>query len=659
MNIKPTEYDATTNTFYFYKDISLSIDLQETQTSINPLYRGGIDQEELLTKISNPEVLSTYPTFSNSNFYDYIIITGKRLTKSDNEYTLDTLIQRRESQGLSCMLKTVEDIKKEFTGVDTAEKIRNFIKHAYSNYSTTYILLAGDIEYIPIRNLYDIDGPEPSRVVSSDVYYQCLDGNYNYNNNQYWGEKYDGINGGQVDLYAEVYIGRAPAKNVDDISAFVEKTLKYEDTPYESTPYLKKCLSVGEYLWEGVGGYGYGYLDSCIDTCTDFEHTTNGIPSDKFTITKLYESEQPFSKSDVMSQINEGFGIINHIGHGFNTYAMKLSISDISALTNTDMYPVLYSQACLSGNMIAHTCFAEQWVNTEKAGGVAAIMNTASGLGSASDFDGPSNRYAREFFDALFSPDEKISRIGRAHQDSKEDNVWRINDSMKCMYHVYYTSTLFGDPYLQIKGALQTEEISPNTPDKPSGVIVGKADTSYTFTTNTTTPDNTQVKYLWDFGDGTTTCSDYFDSGIPSTISHTWKNNGTYFIRVKAKNSEFITSDWSQETMLIIGDFETPSINITNPEKALYVQGEKVRLYYFRNPLVFGKINITIDVKENISCIKNITFITNNNILKIDTEPPFTCSWDKIAFGPQKLQIIVNDVIGNYKITSLTLWKFF
>ena len=130
--------------------------------------------------------------------------------------------------------------------------------------------------------------------------------------------------------------------------------------------------------------------------------------------------------------------------------AMKLSTYDIqSILNNTNKYGLFYSQSCHAGQLeIVDECVAEAWVNAEKAGGFAAIMNTGLGYGDTFGYDGPSNRYAREFFDALFSHKENISRIGKANQDSKEDNYFRIDEDK--MYHVYYSILLFGDPYVKI-----------------------------------------------------------------------------------------------------------------------------------------------------------------------------------------------------------------
>ncbi len=463
LNIYPVRYLYNHYRLDYYEQIKITIET-ESKENINPLFKcDNLIVSEIQNMVDNPELIQLYkqqvPTLNlnEGNNVDYIIITTEDLKNpvDPGEYTFDDLISFRQSQGLNCSIKTVEEIQQEYTGVDLPEKIRNFIRYAYSNWNTKWILIGGDVEKVPIRYLRDIDGVSNEVNVTSDLYYQCLDGTYNFDQDEIWGEEFDGDYGQRIDLLAEVYIGRAPVDDPTDISAFVEKTLVYENLEWDNDPYLHRVLSAGEKLWSGAGGYGAGYAERCIDFCTDYNHETYGIPSNQFDIVELYERDTSWKDSDVISEIDQGFNIINHIGHGTSIAAMKLSIYQLELLNNEGKYGLFYSQACHSGQLeITDECTAERWVNIPKKGGFAAIMNTGFGYGSTEDYDGPDNRFAREFFDALFSPNEKISRIGVANQDSKEDNIWRINEDN--MYHVYYNTILFGDPYVEIKGSEST-----------------------------------------------------------------------------------------------------------------------------------------------------------------------------------------------------------
>ncbi|HID25076.1 MAG TPA: PKD domain-containing protein [Thermoplasmata archaeon] len=491
LNLYPVQYLGETQTVYCHKSFKVTVELKKTLA--NPLYRGN-NLDKVMNMVENPWVLNLYPPSSNgSQRYEYVLITTEDLMNSSGEYTFNDLLSYRSSEGLNCTYKTVESIVEEFEGVDTQEKIRNFIKHAYLSWGTTWVLLGGDVEKVPIRMLADIDGLEKDEtMVASDLYYQCLDGSYNYDGDRLWGEEFDGVNGGRIDIYAEVYVGRAPVDDEWDVSAFVEKTLVYENSKWGVDEYVSRYLAAGEKLWDGPGGYGAGYVERCIDYCSDYQQETYGVSSSQYSITCLFERDRGWSYLDVMDEINHGVGLINHVGHGTSRYAMKLSTYDILFLNNTNRYGLFYTQACHAGQLEKEDeCLAERWVNARKKGGFAAVMNTGYGYGSTTSYDGADNRLAREFFDALYSPYEKLSRLGEANQDSKEDNYWRIDEPN--MYHVCYDTLLFGDPYVKVKGA---EDAAASFRWQPSYPVTGK---TVSFVDEST---GVLTYWEWSFGDG-------------------------------------------------------------------------------------------------------------------------------------------------------------
>ena len=519
INLIPVQYLDSERTLMYYPSMKLII--KTKPAPMNPLYRGlPKDKEAVMYKVDNNldiDILNTYrvqdtgtkDSGGDKAYYEYVIITTESFASYSGTWDLNDLVNYRRSQGLTAGIKTVESIYSEYDGEDNQAKIRNYIKDAYQH-GTTWVLLAGDVEFVPIRMLYDIDGGDGQ--LESDLYYQCLDGNYNYDGDSYYGEKFDGVNGGWIDLYAEVWIGRASVDCGEQIENFVRKTIGYEETSWETDPHLHIIDSVGEYVWSGPGGWGAGYLELCIDHHTEYGQDTHGIPADKYDIHELYERdmEPDWDKYDVMDEINNGLNFINHLGHANPTYCMKLTPSDIASLTNNDYESLWYSQGCHSGEFGgADECMSEAWVVYEH-GGCLSIMNTGYGYGSNTDYDGPSNRYAREFFDALYYGPEEISRAGRANQDSKEDNIWHVNESDMCMYHCYYSVNLQGDPYVQIKGSedfgadfhWSPEYSHPNEPIYFFDDSIGAQ------------------AWTWNFGDGTTSHD--------RNPVHTYSAEGTY-----------------------------------------------------------------------------------------------------------------------------------
>ena len=85
----------------------------------------------------------------------------------------------------------------------------------------------------------------------------------------------------------------------------------------------------------------------------------------------------------------------------------------------------------------------------------------------------------------------------------------------------------------------------PDIPAKPSGKTFGKVGIEYHYTTSTVDPDEDQVYYKWDWGDGS--FSEWlgpYDSDLEVSASHSW-SHGNYEIKVKSKDIHDEESNWS------------------------------------------------------------------------------------------------------------------
>ena len=79
----------------------------------------------------------------------------------------------------------------------------------------------------------------------------------------------------------------------------------------------------------------------------------------------------------------------------------------------------------------------------------------------------------------------------------------------------------------------------PNKPATPSGKTNGKAGTTYTYSTSTTDPNDDPIEYQFDWGDGSVSTWSSSESA-----SHSW-SEGTYLVKVKARDSYSLESEWS------------------------------------------------------------------------------------------------------------------
>jgi len=86
----------------------------------------------------------------------------------------------------------------------------------------------------------------------------------------------------------------------------------------------------------------------------------------------------------------------------------------------------------------------------------------------------------------------------------------------------------------------------PNKPDRPTGETEGEYGVEYNYSTRSVDPDGDQIRYLWDWGDGTNSgWIGPYNSGVTIEISHTWEEEGSYEIKVMARDIGGLQSDWS------------------------------------------------------------------------------------------------------------------
>lgn len=120
--------------------------------------------------------------------------------------------------------------------------------------------------------------------------------------------------------------------------------------------------------------------------------------------------------------------------------------------------------------------------------------------------------------------------------DFSNIKIFNLSEEMQLGQNTYYLSDLF-----------DTENYSPNTPFSPTGPTTGNINEEITFYTSTTDCDDDDLYYLFDWGDETDSgWLGPYESGQECHASHSWSSQGTYNIRVKAKDVHDSESDWSE-----------------------------------------------------------------------------------------------------------------
>ena len=364
----------------------------------------------------------------------YLIVTGEALKEA-----FEPLRDWKTRKGLRSEIVTVEDIAVSYTGIDLQEKIRNCISQFHTVSGTDWVLLGGDVDVVPARQAYISLSDKP--YIPCDLYYSDLDGTWNADGDPLWGElSTDGI-----DMYADVFVGRAPVSSAAEAAVFVAKVLTYEGASGLPTDYQLRMLFIAEVLWGDPANPD------------DPDYTDGGVAKDlvedlyvpgAFTVEKLYQSAGTLSKAGALASLNAGAGIVNICCHG--TYAnisvagSDLDRADFLGLVSDSRYGLMYSASCFGGGFDQlYDCVGETWVLSELGGGYY-VGNSRYGWDTPGEPGmGPSDCYDQSFFESVFVTN--FRQAGKAHADAKHEYVGESRIDPYMLY-LQYSLNLLGDP---------------------------------------------------------------------------------------------------------------------------------------------------------------------------------------------------------------------
>lgn len=196
---------------------------------------------------------------------DYLLIVPQAFLPA-----IQPLVDLRTSQGLKVLVAPTESIYDEFNGGrHSGAAIQRFIRYAYTNWDSRFVLLFGDGGIDPQRHddrsgvdwvpTLPIPGPvsgstEGLEIVPGDPSYGCLTGNCNPQ--------------GFGPILVEMMIGRLPVNSLTDANNVVAKLVAYENLAGDQDWRRRLLLSSddafsGDSFFGGGGGGGlcYGHKD--------------------------------------------------------------------------------------------------------------------------------------------------------------------------------------------------------------------------------------------------------------------------------------------------------------------------------------------------------------------------------------------------------------
>jgi hypothetical protein len=462
LRVYPVRWDAASGTLTAVERIDLELDL----AAGGPLplererYSPGIEataRHTLERLVANPQALAAYerrigvlvdkqeggfqptdaPSLEGSDV-DYVVITGNAQAASWQAFA-----DWKTRRGIPTVVRTTEWIQANYLqGSDLQETIRTFIKDAYAKWGVRYVLLAGDTDVLPARFGFSGFGEVTQQVIPTDTYFACLDGNWNKDGDAVWGEGAVGVMdpGDDTDLYAEVFVGRAPVSTAGEIANLTGKIIGYENPT--ATAYQAKALFLGEVLfpvdWEPGQPISMDGASFCEEMVALLSPCS--VPTRLYQNYTDYPGSIELTLANAIAEMNAGPGFVNHIGHG---YRYNMSCGDRSfqnfnalALTNGDKRFVLYMLNC-TATAYDFPCLAEAFLDNTNGGAVGVLG------ASRAAYALPSRNYNRGFVAAVH--DSGYINLGEAFIQSRlayTPNAWF--DTADHYSHLLYN--FLGDP---------------------------------------------------------------------------------------------------------------------------------------------------------------------------------------------------------------------
>ncbi len=438
INFYPYQYIPAEGRIKHIQEVAFRINYRTVEPG-NSISRISEPSRKTLERIvrslcGNQELLyDPFESLSRDSTIDYIIITPSTLSSS-----FQPLCDWKTQKGMQAHIVTTDSIYANCPGSDDQEKIRNFIIDAHNNWGTLWVLLGGDVNRVPARIAYamtcdaGIQLDEDS--LRADLYYSDLDGTWNLAGMGPYGEIED-----SVDLYPDVFVGRAPSSTPIQAQAFVNKILTYEMNP--PTDYELDILFMAMVLW----------WDPFTDGALAKENIDSLFIPDRFNITKLYQTWGNLNWGSCMAALNAGQNLANHNGHAWYTVMSigedHLWISDMDNLTNGNRQGILYSIGCWAA-AFDYDCIAEHFVNNPNGGGVAFVGNSRYGWGSPGNPKfGYSDRFDATFFDMLIC--QGLQHLGAALAMDKAYYIPRSRQENVYRWHQYQLN-LLGEPEMPV-----------------------------------------------------------------------------------------------------------------------------------------------------------------------------------------------------------------
>ncbi|MGD1047147.1 MAG: C25 family cysteine peptidase, partial [Candidatus Krumholzibacteriaceae bacterium] len=453
----------------------------------------------------------------------YLIITNEAMAPA-----FQRLADWKTKKGIPAVVRTVEWIAQNSrSGADLAESVRNYIRAAYAQWGVEWVVLGGDTDVIPARLAYC--SFYTGDFIPTDMYFSCLDGNWNADGDSLWGEAFHSTAdpGDNADLYAEVYVGRMPVSTLAEANVLVNKTINYA-TPTDMAS-KSKFLMLAEVVFPSPYNPGDPIvLDGAEIAQSVYSLYLQGNPD--VTASRLYQNYTaypgsiPLSKDAAIDSMDAGTNQVIDVGHGYK-YNMSVGDGsilnyDANSLTNGQKLFSMYLMNCTSVAFDTD-CLAEYFLKNPNGGAFAVTGSSRSAFPSAS------RPYLDEYYQLLFM--DNVVQLGKLQTMSRLPFTPSANGETADRW-THFIYNYLGDPEACIfQGRAIAYAVT-----KPSTAVFGP-NTIHISVTSESSPADSAVVCLYKSGDDYA----YAPTGPAGTVTFSnflVKSSGEIYVTVTGRN---------------------------------------------------------------------------------------------------------------------------
>ncbi len=401
------------------------------------------------------------------------------ITTPTFEAPAETLATWKTKKGVPTKVFMLAYIDSASSGIDTQEKIRNFLRLNDSVPRFDYALLLGDTNTLPDRKCWDTVFEVPCDFYFSD----CVDGaigadyDWDTNDNFVYGEFADTIT-----WLPDVYVGRIASRTASEVQTVVNNILSYEKTPPPGN-WMKKVVFGAAFVSFPTPELPYTDLAAVGEQVRGNFLDPAGDPYDRLYETEglqptEYPCDFPLTAPNFESRVGLGCGLVYTGGHGNpnGNYRMIWEWDDGDSFyqdsegqwadlciqsqspANGGMRPFVVVSGCNTGRFDdTSPCLADVIIANW---GIGAMCSSRPSLGKAGwdDPDLPFNQGQEyRWFEEILANGKY--RLGQIHGDHKYHYCMDFNTLYDGIYgpdqfwgsrRIMFTSNLFGDPELPI-----------------------------------------------------------------------------------------------------------------------------------------------------------------------------------------------------------------